>query len=230
MRKILAIAILVCAVTSCSKKKDSASPDVTPVAAILTAPASNSTCTVGTVVSSTVSMVQFTWTASINTESYELTVKNLLDNTTTVQTTTATQLQVNLNRNTPYGWWVTLKSSKSSTASKSEVWKFYNSGIATASYAPFPADLTSPTFGQNVTATTGKITLSWNGSDVDNDIAGYDVYVGTSIGNMLVVQADLIPTTYNFTVTSGTMYYWKIVTKDNKGNTSISDVYQFKVN
>ena len=228
MKKALVIAFLALILTSCGKKGDSAPP--APVAAILSAPVNNSACTTGTIVSATVSTVLFTWNVSANTETYELTVKNLLDSTTIVQITTATQLQVNLNRNTPYAWWVTSKSSKSSITSKSEVWKFYNSGIATTSHPPFPADLTAPAYGQNVTAAAGKITLTWNGADVDNDIAGYDVYAATDTVNMVVVQADLVTAIYSLAVTSQTTYYWKIVTKDTQGNTSTSNVYQFKVN
>ena len=36
--------------------------------------------------------------------------------------------------------------------------------------------------------------------------------------------------TNNVVVTAGTTYYWKVVTKDAQGNTSESNMFQFKVN
>lgn len=231
-RLLFVMALLLC---SCGKKSDSGT-DIDPVSvpapdkAMLTAPASNSTCTTGKVVSSTQSSVLFTWATAANTESYDLSIKNLLTGTTSTQTVTANQLEVTLLRNTPYSWYVVSKSSKTTQTAQSNLFKFYNSGIAATNYAPFPADLTSPTLAQSVNAAAGKVTLTWTGADVDNDIVGYDVYLGTSNSALTTVKTNLTATTFDIAVTSGTAYYWKIVTKDSQTNTSTSAIYQFSVN
>jgi hypothetical protein len=232
MKRVLLVIILV--LCSCSKKSDDGSGEAaavpSPDKAGLTAPVSNSTCTTGRVISATQSAVLFTWTTATNTNSYDLIVKNLLTGVSTTQTTTAIQFEVTLLRNTPYSWYVVSKSNKTTVTTQSDLFKFYNSGVASIFYAPFPADITSPKFAQSVSAIAGKVTLTWNGADVDNDIVGYDVYAGTSLSNMVVVKTNLTATTFDFAVTSGTVYYWKIITKDSQANTSASDVYQFMVN
>jgi hypothetical protein len=65
---------------------------------------------------------------------------------------------------------------------------------------------------------------------VDNDIAGYDVYFGANPSPALY-QGNLAPTvtTLSVTVTTNT-YYWKVITKDGKGNSSDSGVFKFVVN
>ncbi|SFD80194.1 hypothetical protein SAMN05518672_103273 [Chitinophaga sp. CF118] len=88
--------------------------------------------------------------------------------------------------------------------------------------------MTSPTFNQSVSGST--INLTWTGDDIDNDIAGYDVYFGTTYTAPLY-QSNVSNMYLNsIAITSGTTYYWKVVTHDTKGNTSTSDVYTFIVN
>ncbi len=85
--------------------------------------------------------------------------------------------------------------------------------------------------GQSVSAVGGKINLSWQGSDADNDITSYDVYLGTAANTMALAKANVTDAFLNANiVVSGTVYYWKVVTKDAKGNTSDSGVFNFKVN
>ena len=236
MKRIL-IAILVISTVACKKGKTSSPeekptpPASAPVQAILVAPASNAPCTEGQVVSATVSTVQFSWNAAAHTESYEVYVKNLLTNTTSTHSTTATQLSVSLNRGTPYSWYVVSKSGKIATTAQSNTWKFYNAGEGTVSYAPYPADQLVPLTGTSVTAVNGKISLSWVGEDADNDITAYDVYLGTAATNMLKIKEGVTTSVANdIAVSSGSTYYWKVNTKDSKGNTSSTEVHNFKVN
>jgi hypothetical protein len=200
-----------------------------PVMATLTFPAQNELCTQGTVISATQSTLVFKWAASANTDSYDVTLKNLLTNVTNTQNVTQNLLELTVDRNTPYAWYVTSKSSKTTTVAQSDTWKFYNSGPGTVSYAPFPAEITSPLMGQTVTAVNGKVTLKWNGSDVDNDIVSYDVYCSNSLTPTLILSA-LTDTKYEVNATPGTTYYWKIVTIDSKGNKSDSNLSKFLVN
>lgn len=229
MRKAALILFSIFIFTGCGKSGSSpAAPDLAKLALI--SPAQNEICTQGAIISTTQSTVTLKWAAAANSNSYDVNIKNLGDLTTISQTTTNTQVDVILNRNTPYSWSVTSKSSASTSSSQSDVWKFYNSGVAITSYAPFPADISSPLMGQAVTAINGKITLSWTGSDVDNDIVSYDVYLGNlPIPDLL--QSNINQTSLNnVSISAGKTYYWKVVTKDSKGNLSDSGVYRFTTN
>ena len=75
---------------------------------------------------------------------------------------------------------------------------------------------------------TSSVTLQWNGSDVDDDIIGYDVHFGSAI-EPPVYASDISVNQLSVSVMSGTIYYWNVVTKDAAGNTSESGVYQFLV-
>ena len=204
-------------------------PTSVPTKAVLSAPAQNEACTSGTVVSSTQSTIDFKWTASQNTESYELHLKDLESKTESTQSSTTNQLSLAVTRGKPYSWYVVSKSTKTTQTAQSDTWKFYCSAPGVVNYAPFPAELTAPANEASVTPTAGKITLTWTGSDADNDIKEYDVYLGTTT-ILNLIKAGVSTTSFDAAVTSGTTYYWKVVTRDNKGNTSDSGVSQFKVN
>jgi hypothetical protein len=227
MRKYLIIVLGAILLAGCKKHND-AKPAPDKVKLVL--PAQSSACTTGTVISVTQSAITFSWNTSANTDTYEIGVKNLLTQIIAYQSTSSTQLSWTLLRNTPYSWFVVSKSKTSTDTAKSDIWKFYNAGSGTIAYAPFPAELTSPTLNQNITATAGGINLTWNGSSIDNDIVGYDVYFGI-IPTPPLFKANVTNMFLNtVSVTSGTTYYWKVVTKDLPGNTSDSGTFVFKVN
>lgn len=227
MRKHLLLCLLCFAVISCKKTPK---PAIPPSKAVLSLPANNEACTSGTIVSPLLSTVVFKWNAAQNADSYELTIKNLESGTTTTQTTSALELSVSLTRNMPYSWFVTAKSSKTTETAQSDTWKFYNAGEAASAYAPFPAEIVSPLMGARITPASGKITLSWTGSDVDNDIASYDVYLGTTNNPALLKANHNTGSLADVSVNAGSTYYWKVITRDSKGNTSDSGIYIFYTN
>jgi hypothetical protein len=231
MKRNLILIVIILLIGACGGKKKNAAPVVVaPGKSSLLSPAENEACTTGNSVSSTESTVQFSWTASSNTESYVLNIKNLLTNITTSQTVTGNTTAVSLLKDTPYSWYVVSKSSKTSTTTQSDTWKFYNAGDGKTNYAPFPAEIVSPTYNQVITASGGKITLDWNGSDTDGDIVNYDVYLGAS-NSPALLQANVTASILNnVSVNSTTTYYWRIITRDSKGNTSDSGLYRFTVN
>ncbi|MBS1524449.1 MAG: membrane lipoprotein lipid attachment site-containing protein [Bacteroidetes bacterium] len=204
-------------------------PPPAPSAATLSAPAQNSACNSGTIVSTTQSSITFTWNASANTTKYELNIKNLLDNSLITDTTSQTQLTVSLLRGTPYSWYVVSKSSKTTTTAQSDIWKFYNAGPGITTYVPFPAEFISPTFGQQLPSSTTSVNLTWHGSSVTNESLTFDVYFGTSNTFSSAKDSGTTDSVYNVKVQSGTTYYWKIVSKDVNGNSSDSGVSQFSV-
>lgn len=217
---------------SCGGGGDSEEPIPTaqknPVAALLTFPEKNSECATGTNITVTSSTIVFKWNTSLNTDSYELVLKNLETAKITTHSTNTNQLSIELLRGTPYSWFIKSKSNSSAGTAKSETWKFYNAGEATVSYAPFPAELTSP--ANNSDITTAIVTLDWKGSDVDNDIDSYDVYFGTSSTPSLFESGKIDSQLTNVAVSAGSTYYWNIISKDEQGNSSTSEVFKFTVN
>lgn len=210
------------------KKKDN--PQPLPFKAELLLPRSNEACTVAEIISNTESKVLFQWNTAKHAESYELTIKNLLTSAVFTHAVSDTTFKASLVRNTPYAWHVVSKTSKGRETVKSELWKFFNPGEAAASFTPFPADIISPTMAQQVALGTGKLTIKWNGADADNDIIGYDVYFGTTNTPALLLSNLSASILDNVTISSNTLYYWKVITRDSKGNTSDSGLYEFKVN
>lgn len=218
---------------SCGKgdnsEPESPKPEIKPSAALLDLPLNNEVCTTGLIVSATESTISFSWKASENTESYDLFVKNLESGITSTISVNQSTASMTLKRNSPYLWYVTSKTTKSNSTAKSETWKFYNQGQGAKSYAPFPAEIIAPTMGESLSVTSGKIKLVWNGSDPDDDIVDFDIYFGISSSPLLLKSGVKESELQDVTIIQGTTYYWQVISKDGKGNTSESGIYQFKV-
>lgn len=230
--KILLLTLLF--IAGCAgKKSQDPIPAVTgnavPSKAVLTFPAQNAVCSSGTIVSATQATIVFSWNAATNADGYEIAIKNLLTGSVSTNQTGTNVYTTNLLRGTPYSWYVVSKSNANTTTTSSDTWKFYVAGLGAVSYSPFPAALLSPSFGQIISSTTST-TLTWTGSDVDNDIAGYDVYLGTIASPPLLKSNVTDQSLSALNLTANTTYYWKVITRDLQGNTSDSGVYQFKIN
>lgn len=217
---------MILAIASCGKK----APVPAPGVASLTAPLKDQPCLTGTVLSATESSVVFSWNSSPNTDSYDVTITNLLTKTATTQNVTVTTATVKLLRNTPYSWYVTSKAKKTSAVTKSDVWKFYNAGAGVVTYAPFPAEIIAPTFGTMLPSGTAKVNLSWKGSSVSSNIVAYDVYFGPSNNPDLFRNHITDSFVNDVVVGANTTYYWRVVTVDANGNISDSGTYNFFVN
>lgn len=230
--KCILITMLVFSFFACKKSSEKKEETLlSPSKAALTAPGNNAVCLEGEAVSNSISAITFSWQAAEHTDSYEVVIKNLKTGESISKPASGTQLITNLDRNTPYSWYVVSKSNGVTQTSQSEVWKFYNAGIGTVSYAPFPADNLLPANSQAVNAVDNKISMSWSGEDADSDIKSYDVLFGQNATNLSVFKADLTaPALTDVIVVAGTTYYWQVITKDAKGNTSSSELHYFKVN
>ncbi len=230
MKKALPFLIILLLVYGC--KKDDPKPDDTPeipAAVALVFPYENSLCNEGTNVTDTLSTVLFEWVADDYSDEYELNVENLTTGVTSIHQTENTEFPVVLNRATPYSWHVISKSTSVADTAHSITWKFYNAGVAIESYAPFPAEIISPGMAVTISAPTGEVALDWNGSDVDGDIVGYDVYFGTTTPPGISESGITESILNNVSVTPGIIYFWRVITTDSHGNTSDSGIYQFKV-
>jgi len=228
MRRLFILTLLTYTLSSCGGGNET---PPAPTAATLSSPVNNEACTTGTVISETESRITFSWLAGTNADSYELVVTNLLNQTQQIQAAISTTAELTLKRNTPYSWYVLSKSSKNPTTANSTTWKFYNAGPASSTYPPYPAEIVSPTLGQNLTPINGKINLQWRGSDADNDIINYDIYLGTSGTNLTLIKSQHTTSTLaDVAVNANTTYYWKVITRDAKGNTSDSGLFEFRTN
>ena len=204
-------------------------PPPAPGTVSLVIPDQNSECTTGTVISDSQSEVTFEWQSASNAEGYILIVTNLNTNTRQTLPTQATSGTLAIDRGTPFSWIVTATNSQSSDVSTSESWLFYNEGSQTT-YAPFPAQLVEPVSGSTVIRTdTGQVRLIWQGADVENDIASYDIQLSTTNPptDNVGTQSNLISDLF-VEVDADTVYYWRVITTDAEGNSSTSSVFEFK--
>jgi len=222
---ILALVITI----SCSSEDEQTAVIVEdlPTAATLIFPNDNTECNEGIIVSDTETDVLFEWEEATNASSYVLTITNLNDATSREIKTVSSEFLIRVLRGTPYSWVVKSKVSSSNETTDSETWKFYNAGLPEESHPPFPADVISPQIGSSIDG--GNITLQWEATDVDGDIASYTILLDTA--NQPVTEVGNPSTnSLNVTVSSGQVYYWKVITFDEVGNASHSQVFQFKVN
>jgi hypothetical protein len=231
--KILSLGIISILVLSCSGGDSSGDdPDPQPVpnpsAATLVFPVNNTECNEGEILSPEQSRVTFQWNASQNTDSYEVRLRNLTTNTSSNTISNTNEAAIVIQRATPYEWSVTSRASGTSQTASSPVWRFYNAGEGVSNYAPFPASAVFPERGSTL-ANAGTITLQWETSDIDGDLASFDVYLEV---NNTSPQTLVGSTTENFlevTVSASAVYYWQIISKDEAGNSSVSEVFQFAV-
>ncbi len=216
-------------ILSCSKEEEETAMVelIPPSAATLIFPENNTECNEGIVISDTETDVLFQWQAADNASSYVLQITNLNTGTSRNISTISTEFFIRILRGTPYSWSVVSKSGTNNLTAESQVWRFYNAGLPEESFPPFPAEAVSPQPGSSVDE--GNITLEWQASDIDNDIASYTVFLDTVNPPVTEIGISSSSST-NVTVSSGLIYYWKVITTDIIGNTSDSQIFQFRVN
>lgn len=201
-----------------------------PDAASLIFPEDNTECNEGVVSTSdeTKSTVTFEWSAAENTDSYEIKLKNLDTGSVTTAVSNTNEKDISINRGTPYEWYVISLANGTSTSATSDTWSFYNQGPGIENYAPFPAIAISPQRGSTVSSSSTTIILEWTTSDVDDDIVSYEVLFDTS-ETPTVSLGETTESTIEATIASGNTYYWKVITKDSFDNSSISELFEFRI-
>ncbi|WAC39795.1 hypothetical protein [Pedobacter sp. SL55] len=212
----------------CKKNKGSEQVGQPPKSVTLLLPKSDEVCALGPITADK-SKISFSWSRDENSDRYEVIVRDLKTGNSSTHETTDTKLDISLSVNTPFSWYVRSKSLKNSASAQSTIWKFYTSGPGIASFAPFPADKLVPTLKQDVTAVNGKVTLSWVGSHVDNNILGYDIYLSENMSNLILIKENQVSSPLTIDVAANKTYFWKVITKDKNGNKSDSGLYQFTV-
>lgn len=188
-------------------------------------PFEGSLCNEGLNITPTESTVNFEWEPNDNALSYKLSVKNLDTDIITEYFTEDFIMPITLQRSQAYRWVVEYDIQDETKTSAT--WNFYNAGPGEQTYAPFPAEVTSPSMAEAISA-TNAVNLQWSGSDVDNDIVDYDVYFGME-NPPDIHTSDISTSQLTVSVSPGNIYYWYVVTHDSAGNSSDSGVYQFRV-
>ena len=201
-------------------------PDPDPV--LLLSPTNNDTCNTAIVLDNQQSQVNFRWQEALNTTEYELVVRDLMTNVDLKKQTMRLFSSAVLERGKQYSWWVISKSDQTENVSKSNVWTFYLEGIQTSSHFPFPARFISPENNTQVGLNNGRITLRWEGIDIDNDIESYAVFLGTDSDSLELMAENLSNGSFQVSLNGGETYYWRVITKDGEGNTSESPIGQFR--
>ena len=209
----------------------SCGPDPIPVPepSLLLAPSNLNTCNSATRINNLERQVRFQWTATLNTESYNLVVQNTI--TREQQTTTTSLLtdSIVLTSGAPYQWCVISKSSLTQAEGKSSIWHFYLEGNPQESHFPFPAILLVPSDELIVSLNASNaFTFEWEGNDLDNDIQRYDFYLGTSSSSLNKEREAITSQQVTLVLIPNTIYFWQIISKDLQGNQSTSEIYQFQ--
>ena len=193
-----------------------------PESVVLSSPKNADACTSAININQEESQVSFSWNTSLHTDSYEININNLDNGEIFKKETISNSESIILKRGFPYSWWVFSKSENSPIISKSQIWVFYLEGNSNSSYIPFPARLISPGPNDQVNLDNGRFTFQWEGRDLDNDIISFDFYLGEDIDDLKLINSGLTNSTFETELEAGKNYYWKIITKDSKENTSSS--------
>jgi len=126
-----------------------------------------------------------------------------------------------MNNNTTYYWKIVAWDNWGASTS-GPIWHF------STNYAPNPPGTPSPSNGS--TNIDINANLGWTCTDPDGDPLTYDVYFGTS-SNPPLLQGNWPSTSYDLgTMNYGTLYYWRIVAKDDYGASTSGPIWHFTTN
>ena len=196
-------------------------------------PENEQACLDGSILNDLQSRVNLRWSSSKNSSKYQISIKNLNDNSNLIFESNSNSQEVILKHGEPYAWKVTAEVPESSSSLTSKEWRFYLAGLGEVNYAPFPPELISPRPSAKVNLNSNdQVLLNWSCTDPDSDIKGYKVYLDSTDGSNLIASFDETKNQVLIAVgvTSETNYFWKVIAYDNQGNTASSGVYSFSTN
>ena len=100
---------------------------------------------------------------------------------------------------------------------------FFDGNVNNPPYKPSKPNPVNEAVNQDI-----NIDFSWTGGDPDiEDTVTYDIFFGTS-DNPPKIKSDYTSTVYNYgALEENTEYFWKIISKDNHGETNTGDVWSF---
>ncbi len=208
--------------------RDTETSSQSPKSASLRAPENATNCTTANHIDDEKSEVIFLWAQSSNTTSYEIHIESLKNHFSFKSNAIETSFKVILEREQQYRWWIVSKSDSSQETATSEKWSFYLQGTSDQYHAPFPAILKGKATKETVSlGPNEEILFEWEGSDFDNDIAFYQLWLGTSKEELELIASEIIIQSYSRAVELDTQYFWQIYTVDDVGNISKSVIQSF---
>jgi hypothetical protein len=162
------------------------------------------------------------WGSSSGAASYEYCYDSTNNNACDGNwTSTGSNTSVNLSgliNGTTYYWQVQARNAAGPMEAAGGWWSFTTA-------CPAPSTPSSPSPGNGATGISTSPTLAWTASGADS----YDVYFGTA-ANPPLVMMNSTNTNYHPTgLTGGATYYWKIVAKNNCGQSTAGPIWSFTV-
>ena len=187
-------------------------------------PLNNTICTDNNVI--------FEWNASTDEEgnrityTIEISENSSFSPLTKSETSFSESRLISLEKGKAYYWRIKAVDSRNAESEFSPAMQFVTEGEGVSNHVPFPPTLVSPAQDSEVDGTSAE--LSWTASDVDGDSLTFDVYFDTNENPATLVSENQTATTYTASgLSATTRYYFKIVVKDDKGASSIGQVWSF---
>ena len=220
MKSFIKFLIFALALSSCGGKDAPPTPPAPEQTRELGAfnlvfPDNNLICTEGEDIGDNEVSINFLWSESENATSYILEVKNLDTQEVTNNSSTTLEKSITLAKDAQFSWTVTAV--LGDKTKKSNPWNFYSEGIAEENFAPFPANVEVT---DNLDST---IYITWDGSDLDNDITSYELYFGTENNfplELIHSNAEGLPNEFTHSITYGVNYRLALKTIDSRNNRS----------
>jgi hypothetical protein len=205
--------------------EDSVEENKAPSTPVLVYPQNNTTCIEN--------IIKFEWNASTDSENNPISYKlEISENSNFVPLTynsslTTTSETVTLAKGKAFYWRVKALDSKNAQSNYTTNTQFLIEGDAVINHAPFAPILVAPELNSEING--DSTVLSWTAFDTDGDALVFDVYLDKVNPPSVKVSENQSASTFNANNLSvGTDYFFKVVVKDDYGNSAIGQVWNFK--
>lgn len=212
--KIGVLYLIVMVISGCEGKFE---PNGAPDAIQLLLPENNQQC-LGLKLDSDKIRVEFDWDDVDDITLYSITYTDGVTDDSMTLTTSDSFISIDLEPGTLYTWSITVENIVGDSITSDE-FSFYTEGLNEPNHTPFPAEIA---ISENM---NGTIDISWQGSDLDDDIDYYQVFFGPS-DPPEEIEANTANTTLNVTVQPNQAYFLNVRTFDSNGNFSDSKLSQ----
>jgi hypothetical protein len=224
---LVAFAIIL---TGCSNEPEVAAIDAVRNPALLIYPKSSIGCeelnaTAVSAGNNVDAQIDFVWEDVEYADTYQFILKNETTGEITEKNISSTNFSILVDKRTQYSWTVRSVSYDDNIAIPSEEVNFYVQSGLEVSNPPYRAKALSPKRGSHLTA--NSINLNWIADDADEDIVSYEVYMDNSFPPTTKILTTT-GTSTNVSLGVDDIYFWKVKTIDSRGNTSHSEVFQFR--
>jgi len=226
LTSLVVLGVLILGLSNCSRDGNAPAP-----APANQAPAAFSLIGVANDASNVDLMPSFSWTAATDpdgdTVSYDLYIDSNESPTTLFAgdiAETNYQLQEPLSVVEKYYWKVIAKDNKGNSTTSKDTYSFTTRNTDSANQAPETFGLIGVSNG--ATDVDLMPNFSWTAAtDPDGDAITYDLYIDSNENPTTLFAEDITETNYQLQerLLLTNQYYWKVVAKDNNGNTAQSD-------